>query len=370
LIFLILKDPYTRFLINPNSLINPSLEHIGIPTLWYYFVAKKGCLFCIMATINRSGYLNTKAPIGIIVGVLLAYRAIAQPSSVKTIIDSQTGRPVSYAAVFYPSIQKGEITDDLGTFRVGSSNAKPGDSVRISALGYHTTIFEIRFIHEHDTLFLSPEPIQLGPVTITAKGTKTSTKTLGFVRKLGVVVNGYGPNSNIITATFVAAEGLGLSPIRKVVCSIVPKENELVSTFRVRVRLLTPRSDIGLPHKDLLVENVVVDIPVNAHMLEFDLTAQSLLLPPTGVWVAVESLGYTDTSGVYRPINDDEFGKFIMKNSRKKKVKSITRIAPMYQYVRSGEKISAFKSWNSSWSYFTFDPKMTLCFGLKVEVSK
>ena len=327
-----------------------------------------------MATSNCSGYLrrliSVKAPIRIIVAFLNAYAAIAQPSSVKTIIDSQTSQPVSYATVYYLNTKKGEITDNSGTFRMQELRAKPGDSVRISALGYHTAVFEMRLVQKRDTLFLSPEPIQLGPVTISAKGTKTSTKTLGFVRKLGVVVNGYCPNSNMITATFVAAEGLGLSPIRKVVCSIVPKKNELVSTFRVRVRLLTPRSDNGLPHKDLLVENVVVDLPIDAQKLEFDLSDKSILLPPSGVWVAVESLGYTDRSGGYRPIRDDEFGKTTPKISKKYRVKSIDRIAPMYQYIRLSERLSAGKSWNSSWSYFTFDPKMTLCFGLEVEVSK
>ena len=318
----------------------------------------------------KSSLSRAKVLFGITVGLLFAYGATAQQSTVKTIVDSQTRRPVSYATVYYLNTKKGEITDESGTFRMQALGAKPGDSVRISALGYHTALFEIQAAGNNDTLFLDPAPIQLSLVTIIAKGVKKSTKILGYARRLGVVANGYSPNSNMITATFIAAEELGGAAIRKVVCSTIPKKSELVSTFRVRVRLLTSRSDNGLPHKDLLLENIVVDLPINAHTLEFDLTAHSLLLPPTGVWVAVESLGFTDKLGMYWPISDTDIGKATYKNTKKIKAKSITSIAPMYQYVRQGELQSAYKPWYSSWNYMTLYPKMTLCFGLEVEVSK
>jgi hypothetical protein len=303
------------------------------------------------------------------VGFLLAYGAIAQPSSVKTIIDSQTGRPVSYAAVYYLNSKKGEITDNSGVFRMQVLGAKPGDSVRISALGYHTAVFEIQAVQNNDTLFLHPAPIQLNPIIIIDRSDKITLKKIGYSRNT-LFYGGYSPNSNMITATFIAAEGLGGTPIRKVVCSTAPQKSEFVSTFRVRVRLLTSGGDSGLPLRDILLENVVVDLPVNARTLEFDLTTQSLLLPPKGVWVAVESLGFTDKSGMYRPISDYEFGKFTYKNPKKFKIKEVTWIAPMYQFIRQGERLSAYKPWYSSWNYMTHYPKMTFCFGLEVEVSK
>jgi len=125
-----------------------------------------------------------------------------------------------------------------------------------------------------------------------------------------------------------------------------------------------------LPKQDLLNENITVDISPKEKNFEFDLTKYNLIIPDNGFWLGVESVGYTNKSGIYIPIRNYEFGKFTFKDSKKFKLKSIGRITPTYRYINTLPKRSAVSSWAGEWKHEKLYEKLTFTFGAEIETFK
>ena len=125
-----------------------------------------------------------------------------------------------------------------------------------------------------------------------------------------------------------------------------------------------------MPKQDLLNENITVDISPKEKNFEFDLTKYNLIIPDNGFWLGVESVGYTNKSGIYIPIRNYEFGKFTFKDSKKFKLKSIGRITPTYRYINTLPKRSAVSSWAGEWKHEKLYEKLTFMFGAEIETFK
>lgn len=283
------------------------------------------------------------------------------------ILDKNSKAPVSYATIYYSRTPIGSFSNEYGNYCISKSK-EIIDSVYISALGYLKFSIDYSTFSKADTLYLQSGPIELNDVIVKGKRGKIYTKEIGYHKTSFIEFreNGYNPNSNQRIATFIAHNDEKWA-IKSIHCRIIPKDNEQIQFFRIRLRIYTNDTVKMLPKEDLLNENITIDIAPKEKNIEFDLLKYNLKAPDNGFWISMESIGYIDKKGEYIAIRDHEYGRYTLKDSKKVKLKSIERITPMYRYTLTSPKRSAISSWNNKWKHENYKETLTFSFGATIE---
>jgi hypothetical protein len=284
------------------------------------------------------------------------------------LLEKNNRKPVSYATIYYSNSSTGSFATENGHYCISKSNLKI-DTVYISALGYSKLTIVYNTFLNADTIYLESIPIELENVIIKSKRGKIYTKEIGYAKKPFIEIreSGYNPNSNMRIATYIPNNNNENWIINSVQCRTIPRDNNIVQLFRIRLRIYSHDNINALPNEDLLNENVTIDVSPKEKNIEFNLSKYNLIVPTNGFWIGVESIGYTDKNDNYIPIRNREFGKFTLKDTKKFKLKSIERITPMYKYTIVSPKNSATASWNNKWHHENYKEKLTFSFGAKIE---
>lgn len=279
------------------------------------------------------------------------------------IFDEVNNSTIPYATIYQREIRSGFFADENGKFCLDRFD----DSIEITALGYEKRVIDKNTLNKSDTIFLNIKTVDLKELAVTAKRKKYKIKTLGFYHKdpLKILSSGFTPNSSFKVATFIENEIESEALIKKVFCDLIPKDNKLVKTFRIRLRIFSNLNN--LPNEDILLENTIQNIEVNKKKIEFDISNIALILPKNGIWVSLECIGYTNNQDKFILIGDKQFGKYTLKDSKKFKVKSIERISPCFKTINDKVGNSADSNWSGNWKHIKYNPKLTFCIGVLVE---
>lgn len=98
------------------------------------------------------------------------------------VIDSKSGKPISYAHIKLKNGVKGVIADFNGYFSLDNNFTKK-DTIVVSCIGYQAKQLLVRNIDSETKIKLEASQQNIKEVTITAKKTKFKTKTLGVTNK-------------------------------------------------------------------------------------------------------------------------------------------------------------------------------------------
>src|SRR5690554_6928082 len=98
------------------------------------------------------------------------------------VIDSKSGKPISYAHIKLKNGAKGVIADFNGYFSLDNNFTKK-DTIVVSCIGYQAKQLLVRNIDSETKIKLEASQQNIKEVTITAKKTKFKTKTLGVTNK-------------------------------------------------------------------------------------------------------------------------------------------------------------------------------------------
>lgn len=98
------------------------------------------------------------------------------------VIDSKSGKPISYAHIKLKNGAKGVIADFNGYFSLDNNFTKK-DTIVVSCIGYQTKQLLVRNIDSETKIKLEASQQNIKEVTITAKKTKFKIKTLGITKK-------------------------------------------------------------------------------------------------------------------------------------------------------------------------------------------
>ena len=283
-------------------------------------------------------------------------------------VEANTKRPIPYASIYFASEAVGVFSDENGHYCLPVAQKNTLDSVRVSSLGYFKTSLSLSAFVNRDTIFLQSSPIVLENVLVTRSKTKPTLQEIGYSKEklVELVERGYCPNSSFKIATYIEHTLAGTWVIRKVKCRTIPKENPFVQSYRIRLRLYSHSSFTQQPNRDMLVKNHVVDISPSQKSADFELDEQ-IYVPEDGFWIGVECVGYITQNGEYKTIKDGEFGSFKLKNTKKFKIESSQRIAPMYLYKKTKPKTTVESRWNDRWKGISYEPNLTFCFGAVIE---
>lgn len=277
------------------------------------------------------------------------------------VLDALSKIPVPFATAVCCNYTLGAYGDEFG--KICFENKDRGDSIRISALGYQTKSILKKKFFESDTVFLNNVPLELQEVQIKAARRNNRTILAGNTKsiKIQLRTDVLTPNSNTKLATFIPNPTQTGGMIHELHYQLYPKPSEIASSFTVRVRVFS-NSARNLPGRDLLLESVIEKVSPEQKWIITDISQHQVPFLAEGVWVGIESVGYTDLVGQYHPLSDFEYGKAITK---KGKIKGVLSVTPSYQYSIGKPQTSAEAVWKLKWGYSTFNPKMVLKFGLK-----
>lgn len=108
---------------------------------------------------------------GVIVGLLVSSAGLAQsPVQLRgRLVDGQTGQPLPYAGLYVPRLKVGTVANGDGRFQLHIDQATPGDSLRLSMVGYQTRYVTLRQLTDHAaalTLALVPAAQHLNEVVV------------------------------------------------------------------------------------------------------------------------------------------------------------------------------------------------------------
>ena len=283
------------------------------------------------------------------------------------VIDKQTKLPISYASIYYSDNSSGTFATEKGSFCLPET-AKKIDSVSISALGYQKLSLSYSNFLKTENFDLEISPINLVNVIVKGNKGKISSKEIGYAKR-HLFSNGLNLNSNTRMACYVPNNDEKELILTNIYCMMKPKENNLVSAFNIRLRLYENKEN--LPSGDILQENLIAKVPIDAKKIDFNIKKYGIKVPKNGFWIGVESVGYTDKNDVYVAIKDRQIGKY-KANNNTKTINLIERISPMYDCMNSDKPWAYVTRWNNEWKPFSMmnAKPQTFLFGARVEYYK
>lgn len=307
----------------------------------------------------------------ILIFALLSVRLAHSQSRCGVILDNKTLNSVAYASISSPTSNIFIFTDGKGKYCLDNISLR--DTIYISALGYKRLIVNDEKLSKSDSVFMISEPIQLKAVKIVAKKNSTKTQNVGFFKGTSLQSkNSFAPNSNMKVAVYLKNTAGTNNVLSRVYYRLKPHPSDIASFFRVRFRIYE-NGVRNLPANDLLTNNIVLDVSPEQTLIAQDILKENISIPPDGLWLGIETVGYVDKSGNYHPSGTGEIGRVTFKNSKKMETEKIFSISPYYRTSREERGSSAKKPevGQSRWSDFKFlDDKLTFMFGAEVLVGK
>ncbi|HEY9046081.1 MAG TPA: carboxypeptidase-like regulatory domain-containing protein [Ohtaekwangia sp.] len=223
----------------------------------------------------------------------------------KTIVSANDHQPIKLASIAIRNTSNGTYTDLSGSFTI---NCLQSDSLAISAIGYKKAIYSCLYMT--DSIFLEEDAIQLPEVMVSSKEQKTHAINLGLYREkrsgayAGVnaaalyIANSEQRHGNISKVYFM------LSKV-KWIYDQKPQFHKLL----VRLKLYEHTNHNG-PGKEILAHNVVQEVPEKRAEITFDIDSLNIPLPPDGIFIALEFLGYYSDDH-FNPFSSNDQNKYI-----------------------------------------------------------
>lgn len=208
------------------------------------------------------------------------------------ILNSENNNPISYANIKFLKSKKGTFSDDKGIFLINNNAI---DSLLISVLGFEDKILSISKIK--DTILLNPKTITLREITLSNKKTE-----YGYFKKNGKFIR--SALNRVIVAMYIPNENKKSAYVTHLHYRIKKFGNELST---VRPHLLSVNKLTKNPDKEILNENIVIDINKKNKILSIDITDKNITFPEEGIFVALEWVGNTTNLGFgYSKLTDKD----------------------------------------------------------------
>ncbi|QMU64219.1 MAG: hypothetical protein GKR88_07900 [Flavobacteriaceae bacterium] len=222
--------------------------------------------------------------------ILKIFIVSAQEKEIK-ILNSENNKPISYANIKFLKSKKGTFSDDKGIFLI---NNNVTDSLLISVLGFEDKILSVSKIK--DTIFLNTKIITLKEITLSNKKIE-----YGYFKKNGKFIR--SALNRVIVAMYIPNENKKNEYITHLHYRIKKFGNELST---VRPHLLSVNKLTKNPNKEILNENIVIDINEKNKILSIDITDKNINFPKEGIFVALEWVGNTKNLGFgYSKLTDN-----------------------------------------------------------------
>ncbi len=212
------------------------------------------------------------------------------------ICDIKTKQPIPYCNIYIQG-KTGSISNENGKCLLEINSATEKDSITISNILYykkHIPVVNLSKQRENDTIFLTPKTYELDEVIVTNKKCKEVELGVKKIRLGGrdarqVCVRpmrGYVEK----VAVFIENKFSKLKKVKlKSVRFNITDNSKTGFLFKVHIYDINNKS---FPGKELLLDNVIRKFPMTKGWVEIDLSTYGIVMPPKGLFVAIEFLDY------------------------------------------------------------------------------
>jgi len=214
--------------------------------------------------------------------VLKIIMVSAQEKKIK-ILNSENKKPISYANIKFLKSKKGTFSNEKGIFLINNNEI---DSLLISVLGYEDKVLSVSKIK--DTVFLIPKTITLKEITLSNKKAE-----YGYFKKNGKFIR--SALNRVIVAMYIPNKNKQKNEFITHLHYRIKKFGNELST--VRPHLLSVNKLTKNPDKEILNENIIIDINEKNKILSIDITDKNIKFPKEGIFVALEWVGNTKNLG-------------------------------------------------------------------------
>jgi hypothetical protein len=233
---------------------------------------------------------------------------ISVASSQITIKDSETKYAVSYATISFGN-GNGLFADDEGKFIFTKKLYADIDSLFVSALGYKTLRFRANNLPK--TIFLESQINELDEIILSVKRKKKFKEEYLKPYLDDDYYKCWLPTIESEIAVYFPNESDKLKKINKVVFPITlesknwekrKRSNADKRPFSTLFKVKFYESKDGYPGEVLTYENIVFRVTEkDGDLYELNVDDYDIFIPKSGVFVSLQVLGYTDTSGKLLP---------------------------------------------------------------------
>lgn len=218
-----------------------------------------------------------------------------------SILDAEEGGPISHAHIGIPAEHIGTSTTQDGTFRLELNQKYEGDTLQVSAIGYHTKQFPLSMVLDsNSTLKLQPKIYQMESITIT--DSQPETKWIGKkVRPIfGSGARGLAQAGGRFGAAFAFRVSWDQSmPLKLLHARMFLKSNRNDS-LKMRCSIAAVNSSSKLPGRNLIQQAVVTTTTKDKGWVTCDFNKHDIYIEQNHFFVIFEWL--TDKNHVYAPM--------------------------------------------------------------------
>ncbi len=241
--------------------------------------------------------------------LIIPFLAFSQQQIAKGfVLDEKTKTPIPYVNISILKSQIGTSSHEDGSYHLEIFKEDVDKDIKLSSLGYKDSIISVSKLIKLKTIYLKPLIEELKEVIITNKFEEKFLEINSLSES--DLCSGFGTSAKnpwIIASYFPFKDNYELTDYIKSVKFYFGNFKNKKSKFRLR--LYSVGLD-GLPNRDLISKNIIVELKRKQKSVEIDLTDYSLIFPREGFFVAFEWL--------YIPYNTEKV-TYVFENKKNKK---------------------------------------------------
>lgn len=213
------------------------------------------------------------------------------------VIDSSTGDPVPYASVTI-GYSQGTACNSHGIFILKANGVSTNDTLIFSSIGFNSTAIIVKdfLASKIKTVKITPKNYQITEVTVTGEKIKKG-KLYGITKKRSnstFSIFGLG----VIVAQYIENPHQYKGKIKSIRFYNTGRHYD--PNFKFRLHLYSVDSSKLIPGKELLPENVIVNVPsAEEGWISIDVLKYNINFSKNGIFAAIEYLAESCLDGKY-----------------------------------------------------------------------
>ena len=202
--------------------------------------------------------------------------------------DSTTKEVLAFATVQLQIEKNGIYTDENGYFEISSKHRI--DTLIVSYLSYQEKKIAVSQLSKIDgnTIFLSNTATNLSEVIVKSKKSKRGNIMLGHYDFPTTFNWGSGPSYIFLNYYKNLTQA---SPIIKKLYFDFGKTLKITHKSLIRIRVMQRDSSAGKPTRDIIQDNMIVEVKPFSSKLIYDLEKYQIPFPPNGIFIGFEVIG-------------------------------------------------------------------------------
>lgn len=220
---------------------------------------------------------------------------IAQLVEIKgRVLDLTTSAPIPYATIYLLHGEKGTYANELGNFSINLSLKQ--DSFIISSVGYQpdTVFVTLNNVKEELVIKLISARYELPTIEVIPNKSKVQRFDIGFFGRTPKATNTHCFSIGDQMAAYLQNNSTKRGIIEKINFSTIScySAEGMVENLKVRLKLWEYNIYTKKPGKDLLLNDIVIDIDkVSKKDYSINVLEQHIEFPVEGLFVGLEFLG-------------------------------------------------------------------------------